>query len=262
MARTRETASITLRRHMGEHLGPFPTEIARRAILFACPRAGVSECRKPRERIVERTAELDPTRPQAKRAMELANEAGLTDGALRRDSCARNLRRGQGAPGAERNGPQRGARQASGCGGEASARRLLSRVHVWSARDGRLDQLRLAAHCKLRGSSSIHSWAAVPRSRQRLNSLRPTSDQRPYPKHRYRGARRRGLGRFITMAPTLKPRLPPHTPTAFKRDHTHPAVRHDRLISRHMTAICHRTRRSRRRRSGRERQHAGGSEDG
>jgi DNA modification methylase len=70
---------ITPRRHMGEHLAPFPTEIARRAILLACPEQVCLHCGKPRERIVERTAELDPKRPQAKRAMELAKEAGLTE---------------------------------------------------------------------------------------------------------------------------------------------------------------------------------------
>lgn len=66
-------------RHMGAHLAPFPTEIARRAIVLACPERFCPECGEPRRRIVRRTAELDPSRPQAKRAMELAAEAGLTD---------------------------------------------------------------------------------------------------------------------------------------------------------------------------------------
>lgn len=70
---------ITPRRHMGEHLAPFPAEIARRAILLACPERVCLHCGKPRKRIVERTSELDPTRPQAKRAMELAEAAGLTE---------------------------------------------------------------------------------------------------------------------------------------------------------------------------------------
>lgn len=70
---------ITPRRHMGEHLAPFPTEIARRAIVLACPEQVCPVCGKPRQRIVERTPELDPRRPQARRAMELATEAGLTD---------------------------------------------------------------------------------------------------------------------------------------------------------------------------------------
>lgn len=70
---------INPRRHMGDHLAPFPTEIARRAILLACPREVCRACGSPRRRVVERTAELDLTRPQAKRAMELVREHGLTD---------------------------------------------------------------------------------------------------------------------------------------------------------------------------------------
>jgi DNA modification methylase len=65
-------------RHMGDHLAPFPPEIARRAILLACPRSVCPECRQPQRRVVRRTAQLDPSRPQAKRAMELAKQAGLT----------------------------------------------------------------------------------------------------------------------------------------------------------------------------------------
>lgn len=65
-------------RHMGAHLAPFPTEIVRRAILLGCPYCVCSRCGEPRRRIVKRTAELDPARPQAKRAMELARSAGLT----------------------------------------------------------------------------------------------------------------------------------------------------------------------------------------
>ena len=66
-------------RHMGQHLAPFPTEIARRAILLACPQSVCSACGEPRRRIVRRTADLDSTRPQARRALELAKKAGLTD---------------------------------------------------------------------------------------------------------------------------------------------------------------------------------------
>lgn len=65
-------------RHMGRHLAPFPTEIARRAIVLACPYALCARCGEPRRRVVERTMELDPSRPQARRAMEIAREAGLT----------------------------------------------------------------------------------------------------------------------------------------------------------------------------------------
>lgn len=65
-------------RHMGRHLAPFPTEIVERAVLLACPDRACSECGEPYRRIVRRTAELDPSRAQAKRAMELAEEKGLT----------------------------------------------------------------------------------------------------------------------------------------------------------------------------------------
>ncbi|RQQ21593.1 site-specific DNA-methyltransferase [Burkholderia stagnalis] len=70
--------NIPLRRNMGDHLAPFPDEIVRRAILLACPRASCPVCNHIPERVFERTAELDPTRPQAKRAMEIAKAAGLT----------------------------------------------------------------------------------------------------------------------------------------------------------------------------------------
>lgn len=65
-------------RHLGEHLAPFPTEIAERAINLACPTAYCPACGEPRQRIVQRTAKLDESRPQARRAMELAREGGLT----------------------------------------------------------------------------------------------------------------------------------------------------------------------------------------
>ncbi|CAM2149313.1 Methyltransferase [Paraburkholderia tropica] len=70
--------NIPLRRNMGDHLAPFPDEIVRRAILLACPRASCPVCGHIPERVFERTAELDPARPQAKRAMEIAKAAGLT----------------------------------------------------------------------------------------------------------------------------------------------------------------------------------------
>lgn len=70
-------------RNMGDHLAPFPTEIARRAILLACPEAVCEKCGAPRRRIVERTTELDMSRVQARRAVELAEQAGLTDAHIR-----------------------------------------------------------------------------------------------------------------------------------------------------------------------------------
>lgn len=65
-------------RNMGGHLAPFPRELVRRAILLACPFQVCAKCNMPRQRIVQRTAQLDPSRPQARRAMELAKEANLT----------------------------------------------------------------------------------------------------------------------------------------------------------------------------------------
>jgi len=70
---------IGLRRDMSAHLAPFPVELVDRIITLACPEQVCTCCGQPRTRIVQRTAELDPTRPQAKRAMELAKEKGLTD---------------------------------------------------------------------------------------------------------------------------------------------------------------------------------------
>jgi hypothetical protein len=66
-------------RHMGAHLAPFPSEIVERAVTLACPERVCRSCGAPSERIVRRTANLDPSRPQAKRAMEIAREAGLTN---------------------------------------------------------------------------------------------------------------------------------------------------------------------------------------
>jgi hypothetical protein len=63
---------------LGKHLAPFPSEIVERAITLACPQLVCSTCGKPRRRIVERTAELDTSRPQAKRAKEIAEEKQLT----------------------------------------------------------------------------------------------------------------------------------------------------------------------------------------
>ena len=65
-------------RNMSRHLAPFPSELVRRAITLACPERVCNECAQPRRRIVERTTDLDPARPQARRAMELAKAAGLT----------------------------------------------------------------------------------------------------------------------------------------------------------------------------------------
>jgi len=70
--------TINPERNMGQHLAPFPRELVRRAIMLAAPLQVCATCTVPRRRLVERTAELDPSRPQAKRAMELANQHQLT----------------------------------------------------------------------------------------------------------------------------------------------------------------------------------------
>lgn len=69
---------IMPQRNLGKHLAPFPSEIVERTITLACPQFVCSTCGKPRRRIVKRTAELDETRPQAKRAMQIAQEKNLT----------------------------------------------------------------------------------------------------------------------------------------------------------------------------------------
>jgi len=69
---------IAPQRSLGKHLAPFPSEIVERAITLACPKLVCSTCGKPCRRIVERTAELDTSRPQAKRAWEIAQEKQLT----------------------------------------------------------------------------------------------------------------------------------------------------------------------------------------
>lgn len=61
------------------HPAPFPPELARRAILLACPERVCSVCRKPFTRILEPTAELDQNRSQSRRALQLFKEHNLTD---------------------------------------------------------------------------------------------------------------------------------------------------------------------------------------
>lgn len=65
-------------RSMSSHLAPFPKELVKRAIVLACPIAVCSKCGKAVTRSLERSMELDLNRPQARRAMEIAKEAGLT----------------------------------------------------------------------------------------------------------------------------------------------------------------------------------------
>ena len=69
---------ISQERNLGKHLAPFPSELVERIVTLGCPQAVCTTCGEPRSRIVERTAELDPTRPQARRALEIAKEKNLT----------------------------------------------------------------------------------------------------------------------------------------------------------------------------------------
>lgn len=70
-------------RDMSAHLAPYPREIVRRAIALACPDQVCATCGLPRTRVEERTAQLDESRPQAKRAMELAKKHALTPAHIR-----------------------------------------------------------------------------------------------------------------------------------------------------------------------------------
>jgi DNA modification methylase len=65
-------------RHLGDHLAPFPDELVARAVSLACPRKVCRRCGRPQERILAAAPVPDPDRPQARRAVAIAKEAGLT----------------------------------------------------------------------------------------------------------------------------------------------------------------------------------------
>jgi DNA modification methylase len=67
----------------GAHLAPYPEEIVRRAIVAACPPLVNRESGEPVRRVIARTMSLDRSRPQARRAMELAQEHGLSSEHIR-----------------------------------------------------------------------------------------------------------------------------------------------------------------------------------
>ena len=69
---------IAQQRNLGKHLAPFPGEIVERAVTLACPKFVCPVCGTPRRRKVVRTSELDESRPQARRALEIAKEKNLT----------------------------------------------------------------------------------------------------------------------------------------------------------------------------------------
>ena len=98
--------NIALRRNMGAHLAPFPDELVERSVLLACPEAVCVTCGKPRRRIVARTAELDPSRPQARRAMEIAKLNGLTPAHIAAVQATGISDAGKGSAGPERHRPE------------------------------------------------------------------------------------------------------------------------------------------------------------
>ena len=69
---------IGLRRNTAEHLAPFPEEIVERALVLACPKSVCLKCALPRHRVTRRTMLLDMSRPQARRALEIAQQFRLT----------------------------------------------------------------------------------------------------------------------------------------------------------------------------------------
>jgi DNA modification methylase len=70
---------VALRRDESKHLAPYPEELVTRALTLACPHAVCPACHHPRSRIVKRGTKLNTDRPQARRALQLAAEGGLTD---------------------------------------------------------------------------------------------------------------------------------------------------------------------------------------
>ena len=65
-------------RSRSDHLAPYPSELAQRAILLACPERVCTSCSRPFTRHLEPSTELNSSRPQAVRAMELFKEHNLT----------------------------------------------------------------------------------------------------------------------------------------------------------------------------------------
>ena len=66
-------------RSKSDHMAPFPPELARRAIVVACPERICTACSRPFSRRLEPSTELDATRPQSVRAMELFRKHNLTE---------------------------------------------------------------------------------------------------------------------------------------------------------------------------------------
>lgn len=65
-------------RGQSRHVAPFPTELVRRILLLTCPEKVCEECGKPHTRLVGPSEQLNTSRTQARRAMVLFEEKGLT----------------------------------------------------------------------------------------------------------------------------------------------------------------------------------------
>jgi DNA modification methylase len=61
------------------HVAPFPIELVKRILLLSCPEQVCQNCGVPYQRQVGPSPELDPKRPQARRAMVLFEKSGLTE---------------------------------------------------------------------------------------------------------------------------------------------------------------------------------------
>jgi|CXWL01.1.fsa_nt_gi competence ComEA-like helix-hairpin-helix protein len=75
--------SLPHNRNTSKHLAPFPEQLVKRIIEFSCPEHICSQCGAPYLRHWRSSSQLDINRPQARRAMELFREAGLTEAHLK-----------------------------------------------------------------------------------------------------------------------------------------------------------------------------------
>jgi DNA modification methylase len=69
---------INPKKTKSQHLAPYPDEVVERILTLACPLEVCVACGIPRQRVTRRTSKLNPERQQARRAMKIAREAGLT----------------------------------------------------------------------------------------------------------------------------------------------------------------------------------------
>jgi len=74
-----DTWIIPTEPYKGSHYATFPSDLVVKPVAAMCPERVCVVCGAPSRRITEQSQELDPSRPQAKRAMELAEAHGLTE---------------------------------------------------------------------------------------------------------------------------------------------------------------------------------------